>query len=355
MPADSSETSPEPGAPPDDPGEPPGWLKSRRARIEESMQHARERIEAKRETSTTVAVAYEALGRDAETGGSVLAAALGFRIFLFFVPYVFFFVFAFGFGAAAADNAPEDVVRRSGMGGITARAVGNAADLSLGARIVTICVTGYALYAGARGVVKVLRIVHGLVWRVPVPRLRRSWRGALALTIVVTLAFAASVAISALRDRFLVGGIAALILYTFVPFAVWLYVSWLLPHADCDVWSLVPGAVLFGVGFEILHLVTVIWIPYLVSSKSATYGAIGIALVLLFWAYLVGRVMALSAVLNASLYFRTEAALPAMPPVNPAVRDLIHGVIGWRPFRRRRTPDATGAEVPADHGDTPGV
>ena len=167
-----------------------GWLRKRREQVEHKFVELRDTVEAKRETSTPIAVAYDTFGRDTSTGGSVLAAALGFRIFLFYVPYIFFFAFAFGLGADAANESASDLARRGGMGAVTAQAVGSAADLSLWTRIVTVVVTGYALYAGARGVVKVLRVSYGLVWNVPVPRLRKSWRAALFFIALTTLALA---------------------------------------------------------------------------------------------------------------------------------------------------------------------
>jgi uncharacterized BrkB/YihY/UPF0761 family membrane protein len=345
-----------PGGDPPDPAKPhsPGWLRKRRDQIEHKIVELRDTVEAKRETSTPIAVAYDTFGRDTSTGGSVLAAALGFRIFLFYVPYIFFFAFAFGLGADAADQSASDLARRGGMGAVTAQAVGSAADLSLWTRIVTVVVTGYALYAGARGVVKVLRVSYGLVWNVPVPRLRRSWRAALFFIALTTLALALSALVSALTDRFLVGAVVASIMYICVPFAVWLYISWLLPHAPhIDVWALLPGAIVFAFGVEILHLVTVIWIPYLVSSKSERYGAIGIALVLLFWAYLLGRIMTLSAVLNAALQVRRDAQLPGAPPAPQAFQDLLTragGFIGQRRARRAATDPADATVEPHASG-----
>jgi uncharacterized BrkB/YihY/UPF0761 family membrane protein len=223
------------------------------------------------------------------------------------------------------------------MGAVTAQAVGSAADLSLWTRIVTVALTGYALYSGARGVVKVLRVVHGLVWNVPVPRLKKSWRAALFFILLTTIAFALSAAVSWLRSYFLIGGLVAMALYVLVPVVVWLYVSSLLPHPEhTDLWTFVPGAIVFGIGVEVLHLVTVLWIPHLVSSKSERYGAIGIALVLLFWAYLLGRIMTLAAVLNAALQLRRDANLPGAPPAPQAFEDLLTRAGGFIGARRTR-------------------
>ena len=50
-------------------------------------------------TSQTVDFAFDAFSYDSDTGAPVLAAALGFRVFLFQVPYVCVFVIIAGFVA----------------------------------------------------------------------------------------------------------------------------------------------------------------------------------------------------------------------------------------------------------------
>src|SRR5690242_4803949 len=58
-----------------------GWVDARRTRLE-----------AARTTSPTVGFAFDALSYDTDTGAPVLAAALGFRVFLLQVPYALVFV-----------------------------------------------------------------------------------------------------------------------------------------------------------------------------------------------------------------------------------------------------------------------
>ena len=67
-----------------------------------------------------------------------------------------------------------------------------------------------------------------------------------------------------------------------------------------------PARSFFGVGLEALHLVTVYWIAREVENKTETYGAIGFALALLLWAYLLGRLITSSAVVNETLWSRYQ-------------------------------------------------
>jgi uncharacterized BrkB/YihY/UPF0761 family membrane protein len=283
------------------------------ARARAAVAQARERVEAKRETSITVSVAYDAFGYDVEAGGSVLAAALGFRVFLFFVPYVGFLMLAFGYLADLFDRAPDEIFRGSGIAALTANGMTTSHNWSAGARFSALVLVAYALFVSARSFVKVLLIVHTLVWRAPPTRLRHPTRATFVFIGVVTVAVGLSALIDALRHRVVIGGIAALVLYTVLGFATWWLVSWWLPHGDCDPLGLAPGAVAFALGVQLLHVATVVWFPHAMKSKSEIYGSIGLALALLLWAYLLGRLMAVGAALNFALW-RRRSARPPSPP-----------------------------------------
>jgi hypothetical protein len=83
---------------------------------------------------------------------------------------------------------------------------------------------------------------------------------------------------------------------------------------------------LFAVGAQALHIVTVIWLPHQLESKSQVYGALGLALVLLLWAYLLGRLMTLAIVLNYALWEHRERETPgaSLRPLHlPFINDRI--------------------------------
>jgi hypothetical protein len=61
-----------------------------------------------------------------------------------------------------------------------------------------------------------------------------------------------------------------------------------------------------AVGADVLQLLTTYWIGNLAARKTSTYGAVGIALAVLLWVYVLGRIMVASAGLNAALYYRRE-------------------------------------------------
>ncbi len=148
-------------------------------------------------------------------------------------------------------------------------------------------------------------------------------RAAGMLVLIVTFALAVSALIGKLRGDSFVLGLVASILWILLPVAVWLFVSWHMPHAPDAPWTaFIPGAVVFGVGLEALHLVTVYWIARDLEHKTSTYGAIGFALALLLWAYLLGRLVTTSAVINETLWSRYQERRHAPrrppPPTDPS-------------------------------------
>jgi uncharacterized BrkB/YihY/UPF0761 family membrane protein len=302
----------------------PAPAPSRLAKLRTSVEVARAKgndmlnqLEAARPRHRTIDVAFVSVERDATAGGPVLAAAVAFRIFLFLVPYVFVLVYGFGLFSSATGEDPQDVAAKAGIAGLLASTIEIAADQSLFSRLVVFIIAAYALFTTSRTLLKVLAVVHALAWQVRPPRRLKLTKPALLFIVMVTAALALVQAINWLRDQSFIAGLGAEILFIAVPTVAWLVVSMrFFVHAPDAGWrDLLPGALLVGIGFQVLHFVTVYWITHLLESKSETYGAIGAALAILFWAYLLGRILAASAVLNSSAWQQRHGTpLPPPPP-----------------------------------------
>ncbi len=293
----------------DDPAEEtaPSPAPPRSVRVQRWVQDRRARLDAAKDTSPTVGFAFDALSYDTDTGAPVLAAALGFRVFLLQVPYALVFVLLAAYLSDWTGREATSFFHGRGIARLTATSVSTAAQLSGWGRFSALLLGLYALVLSARSFVKVVNIVHALVWNVPRTRVTRSTRAAAVLIALITVLIASSLAINALRQRSLLGGTIALALFTLGPFAVWWYASSRLPHQPCPLIALAPGAALFAIGTEVLHIFTVTWFPHYMQSKSEVYGTIGTAIVLLIWAYALGRIITLAAVLNATLWARFSA------------------------------------------------
>ena len=238
-----------------------------------------------------------------------------------------------GLASSASGSDPQDLAREAGIVGLLASTITAAATQSVWTRVVIFVAAVYALFSGSRSFLKVLAVTHALAWQLP-PQRRKMAKPALIFIVIVTAAFIVFQLILWLRDQSFIAGLLAEVLFIAVPTLLWLVLSLrFFAHAPGATWrDLLPGAVLVGVGIQVLHFVTVYWIARLLESKSETYGAIGATLAILFWAYLLGRVFAAAAVLNAAAWQQRHGA---SSPSGPARRGARRSILACRcPSRR---------------------
>ena len=85
------------------------------------------------------------------------------------------------------------------------------------------------------------------------------------------------------------------------------------PAPDVPWTALIPGALFFGVGLEGLHLVTVYRSPGRSSTRPTRTARSASRYALLLWAYLLGRLITSSAVINETLWSPTKHRHPHPP------------------------------------------
>jgi len=309
--------TPEPPSPSEDPrGEgaagtkPAGKIAGARAGVTKAQSRAVDaykRLEAARQTNHMVDAGFHFYERDLGAGGGVLAGALAFRLFLFAIPYVFVLITLFGSVADLQNESGQEAARTAGLTGLIGKSVADAQRQTSSTKVISIVVGLFALLLAARAVVKTLRAVHALAWRVPLTRLRNSTRAAAVLVAIIFGASLVATGVSKVRSERpgigLLLGVSLIVVWG----AAWLGISWLLPHAKDIPWTaLIPGALLFGLVVWAMHLLTVFYFARKVSHASETYGAIGSAIGILLALYLIGRAMSASATLNATLWERQQ-------------------------------------------------
>jgi len=302
------------------------WLTSEQARLQQELQDRRQR-------SGMVDAGFLVQELDARVGGGILAGALAFRIFLFMVPVVYVIFTALGVASRALGHDPAQLAKGAGITGILAGTVVKVADQSTWTLITLILGAVVTMFITAGSLLKALYVVHWLIWRVP----RVMPTGLAPRLAVIGLTFAASalgVALNDLRTSSgAVGAVLAVLLTSAMSFAGWWWVSWKLPYAPAPARALIPGALLMAIGADVLNLLTTYWVGHLVARKTSTYGAVGIALAVLLWVYILGRIMVASAGLNAALWYRRDK-LPG--PADRAQLAIPPKPCRGRPLRRTR-------------------
>lgn len=295
--------------PVDDPTPRPGFTARSRARFDAERVRLGHTVDRLRDTSSFVDSLVRAWEYDSEIGGGLMAGALAFRLFMFMVPFT---VFSFALLATIGDllhRAPREMADKAGIGGILADGIVNVNTMSSTSRYLLLAITGYAMVFASRTVIRTIVDAYCLIWRMPRLRMKRTRAGLILIGFVMIYGYLAT-ALGRLRSVAPAPGLALTVGAIAVPLLAWLWASAVLPHGDAPAWALIPGTVTFAIGVEAIHLFTVYWVAHEVTAKSETYGVIGISLTVLLWAYIVGRLVTGTAVVNAVLWRRFEETHP---------------------------------------------
>lgn len=259
-------------------------------------------LEAQRGQHDSVETAFCWIQRDKDIAGGVLGGGLAYRFFFWMLALTV--LLSGGLGLASASGA--DVAGNSRDAGVTealAAIIANAAAQSESARW-WLVLTGLALYLWfSYGLLRALHLVHAAAWRIPPPPLRKLPRaiGFVVVAPIVLLAVTGVAGWIRAHTADPVGLVATLAVA--VAFgAVWLWVSLYLPSKDVPWTAFIPGAILFGLGLEVLHVFTAYFLETKLANASELYGVLGLATTALFYLFLVGRGVVWAAELNATVW-----------------------------------------------------
>lgn len=250
-------------------------------------------------------IGWRTFRRDASIGGSVLGAALAYRIFIWLLPFALVVVLTLALIVDTTDGNVSELIDGAGLTGFIASSVAEAAAGTHGWAVVTaLAATLLVLAYQTSSLFRGFRAVTALAWGMPVGRVQRPAQSTLLFLawIVAFLVVSGSAAPVRSGLAFPLDLLVNLVAYGAGLPLLWLLLSWyLLPHAT-DHWvGLVPGALAVGFGVGAISLFnTLILFPWL-SEREETYGVLGVAAGLLFGFFLIGRTVELAAALNATL------------------------------------------------------
>jgi uncharacterized BrkB/YihY/UPF0761 family membrane protein len=284
-----------------------------RMRMAARVERVRERALELAPRAPGYPYAIVVLSRDRRHGGGLLAGALAFRLFGAMLPLALLVAVLLGYAATVDRAAPEEAGEATGISAALLASVAESSKLTGGTRWVVGLTAVIALLWAATSAARAIRSVHSIAWRGSVGTYRRPLNAALLLlAVVAACALIFAVAGRARAEYGLLGLLITVASFAGF-FAVWLAAERLLPHDDAPWTALVPGAALFAVGVQLVHLATALFIAGKVERASETYGSLGVAFTVLLWLFVVSRVIVASAMLNAALWEQRRARDPALP------------------------------------------
>lgn len=271
-----------------------------------------DRLEAQRKRRPVVDVVFAIREEDEAMGGRELAAAVAYRLFFLTLPLILIFVGGLGLTGASDSGATEDAVRSSGATAAVAQSIADAtAQLSIFEHLVVLGFGVFGTYFAARGLMKTLARINAGAWQVPMTKPANALRAVAILLGIVTALVVLSQEWNQIRDRL---GVAEFLVALPVVGAIYgaLFVVLLaqLPRPAAATWPrLVPGALFVGVVIASLQAFLLGYIANKLAHSSELYGGVGTGIVVLFWLYLIGRVLVLGPILAGVLWRRRPPAV----------------------------------------------
>jgi membrane protein len=279
-----------------------------RDRAVEAKRQAEVRIRREGELRGWVHVLLDTYDRDQRRAGALLSGGLAFRLFVWSLPFALVVVTSLGFLADRIDQTVESLGGDAGLSATIVGAVSQAVDASSRNRLVLLVLGLVLLFMASASGFRALNVVNLVAWDLEPRAPRRMVAGSIAFALIIT----ALIAIHLVANPFYGGGFATDLLATIGLTAADTAVAYAalsrLPHGSAGAWAYLPGAVLFGVGIEVLRLVTAVYLVGKMSRISDLYGSLGLAVVILAWLYLIGRLVVTGCMLNAAI---VHGRLPA--------------------------------------------
>ena len=288
---------PEP-APPE-----PGRVERARRSAEDLERRARQEFARAQEQHSTVRLAVQAFENDRARAGGLLAGGLAYRVFLWQIPLALFLVSAFGIVTQLANEEPSDLARRIGMTAALAGSIAKAVSASDSARWWLLILGAILSVWAGRGVYRGVRLVSELAWGAR-GRPASSLKASLVVTGFGLMLVALQLLLPKVTESLSVPAVLAFVFGLVLASAISLWILRLLPMDDAPWTALVPGAVVFGVGIRALGLAAGTYFAYRLDHSGDLYGALGIAIVMMLYLFLVARVFVAAQFLNATLYGR---------------------------------------------------
>lgn len=260
--------------------------------------------------------------RDKHAAGTLLGSALALRLFLFLIPMVLFSV-----GGAGLLGVHTDVDSAGSAMGITG-AVGDEIDQAFTqsgqSSWIAVLIGFYLMAWTGRSLSRALVLSSALGWG-----MGGNQKTPFRLVGVVVGVVAGTAFVWAVLNRIRIAAGVALASVSFVAVAgayalLWALLLLALPRATTDPGAALPGASLVALVLTGLQAVSMLYVPGAIDNSSSLYGAIGLAVTLLGWFFIIGRTLAFAFAMNAVIYEQVGS-----------VSQFIFGLPGLRVLPRR--------------------
>lgn len=285
--------------------------------------------------------------RFGEINGGFVASGITVSFFITVFPLLLVAIAVVGFLVSGDQQFITSVIDQLGLSGSAAQTMTDALDRAAESKQAASVVGLLGLLWAGSGLAVALQMGIRAPWQERSVGIRDRLRGMVWLA-TAGIGFVAALALGGLLnvipDGVPVVLVTALAVTLGVAFEIGLF-WWMfkgLGTGRVSDRSLLPGAIMAGVGFEMLKLVGTVYVPRLVARSSGLYGSLGIVFAILAWLAILSRLIVYASTLNAVLYEATHGTVQV--PVH------VPNVSGRTPVAATRGGVAVGID-----GDPPAV
>jgi uncharacterized BrkB/YihY/UPF0761 family membrane protein len=240
--------------------------------------------------------------RYTRTNATLIVGSLAYRLFLFLIPSMLVVVSVAGFAQSSGQDAGVEVGQKVRLGKAVGQVLSQAGQDSKSGWQLALVVGLVGMLLGAYSLYGTLFRGFAQVWEVPMASTRKSLSTGFRFVGGLVFFLAFLVLMSWIRRIGPVLGTAGFLSLLAASLVLFVLMSIALPHRGDDWVHLVPGALVGGAGTVGIQVFTAVWLPNEVASRSATYGALGIAIALLAYLALLGTVLIVVPVVNATWF-----------------------------------------------------
>lgn len=255
-------------------------------------------------------------------GGGPLAASIALAGFLSLFPLLLVGIAVLGFVSAGNADFSAEVVDQLGLEGRAAAEVIDVIDAAESSRRAASIVGFVGLVWGGLGVAGAIETALNSTWQVTGRGLTSRLLGA-AWLAGAGLLFLVSMALGPLINELPGPATVPTVLVGFLlDVALFLWMFTALTNVPVPWRTHLPGALVGGVGLEVLKIVGTVYVPRSVASSSALYGSLGVVFVILAWFALAARLVVYAAALNVVRYERAHGTVTVdieVPRIDGAV------------------------------------
>jgi uncharacterized BrkB/YihY/UPF0761 family membrane protein len=271
--------------------------------LQAQLADVKVRIDDASDTMPALGAARNAYLHDKNIAGKVLSSAIAYRLFLFMLPLALTLAGVLGFVSDREPSQPSDVADQLGLSAYVASSVADAAAQAEKGRWFLLVIGVVGLYTASVAAAKTILVVHALIFGVPAPSVpgpKAAGGFLVGATAMIGLSMTMRLVQTERLGRSILVELIALVAIGFL----YLAIALVLPHGGSGWATLVPGALLFSGGVVVLRLLTSLYLVHRIKTSSELYGGLGAAACILLWLYFIGRLLVMSAVLNAALAAR---------------------------------------------------